>query len=46
MDFEDLRRRIAEVAPHLRLEVGAGGLSGDAEAWLRRQLDMLGKEAV
>jgi hypothetical protein len=37
-DFDDLRRRIAEVAPHLGLEVGAGGTSPEGDAWLRRQL--------
>jgi hypothetical protein len=41
-NFDELRRRIAEVAPHLNLEVGAGGTGPDAEAWLRRQLEGLG----
>jgi hypothetical protein len=42
LDFADMRARLAELAPHLRLEIGAPATADDAEAWLRRQFEKLG----
>jgi hypothetical protein len=43
-NLEEMRRRLAELAPHLGLELGAPASDGDAEAWLRRQIEGLGSE--
>lgn len=43
-DFADMRARLAELAPHLRLELGAPPVAVDDDAWLRRQFEEFGKE--